>query len=91
MRLTRSLIVTVTAVLTVLACAGAASSQKFITQQAAALTLDMKQVDACPKGTKFDSAINRDMTEGAGFSVNGTPTSFVGKTTNQGFEGSKDC
>ena len=27
------------------------------------------------------------MTDGAGFSVNGTPTSFVGTTTAQGFEG----
>ena len=59
----------------------------FIGQQAAALKLDMKQFDACINGTAFDSAISKDMTEGAGFSVNGTPTFFVGKTTAQGFEG----
>lgn len=58
-----------------------------IAQQAAALQLDMKQFDACTKGKEFDSAINKDMTEGAGFSVTGTPTFFVGKTTTQGFEG----
>jgi protein-disulfide isomerase len=59
----------------------------FIAQQAAALKLDMKQFDTCTKGTQFDSAITKDMTEGAGFSVSGTPTFFIGKTTAQGFEG----
>jgi protein-disulfide isomerase len=62
-------------------------SAAFITQQAAALKLDMKQFDLCVKGTEYDSAINKDMTEGNGFAVNGTPTFFVGKTTAQGFEG----
>ena len=62
-------------------------SPAFITQQAAALKLDMKQFETCIKGTEYDSAINRDMTEGSGFSVNGTPTFFVGKTTAQGIEG----
>lgn len=62
-------------------------SPAFITQQAAALKLDMKQFDACTKSTGYDSAINKDMTEGNGFSVNGTPTFFVGKTTAQGIEG----
>ena len=62
-------------------------SPAFISQQAAALKLDMKQFDACTKGTQNDSAINKDMTEGNGFSVNGTPTFFVGKTTAQGIEG----
>jgi protein-disulfide isomerase len=62
-------------------------SPAFITQQAASLKLDMKQFDTCTKGTEYDSAISKDMTEGAGFSVNGTPTFFVGKTTAQGFEG----
>ena len=38
------------------------------------------------KGTEYDSAIDRDMTEGNGFSVNGTPTFFVGKTTTQGID-----
>jgi len=64
-----------------------ALSPVFITQQATALQLDMKQFDACIKGNQYDAAINKDMTEGAGFSVNGTPTFFVGKTTAQGFEG----
>ena len=64
-----------------------ALSPVFISQQATALKLDMKQFDACTKSTANDSAINQDMTEGAGFSVNGTPTFFVGKTTTQGFEG----
>jgi protein-disulfide isomerase len=54
---------------------------------ATTLKLDMKQFDACIKGNQYDTAINKDMTEGAGFSVNGTPTFFVGKTTAQGFEG----
>lgn len=62
-------------------------SPAFIAQQAGALNLDMKQFDACMKSTQYDAAITRDMTEGAGFSVNGTPTFFVGKTTAQGFEG----
>lgn len=62
-------------------------SPAYITQQAAALKLDMKQFDTCLKGTQYDSAINKDMTEGNGFAVNGTPTFFVGKTTAQGFEG----
>jgi protein-disulfide isomerase len=39
------------------------------------------------QGNEYDTAISKDMTEGAGFSVNGTPTFFVGKTTAQGFEG----
>ena len=64
-----------------------ALSPAFISQQAAALQLDMKQFDACSKGNQYDAAISKDMTEGAGFSVNGTPTFFVGKTTAQGFEG----
>ena len=64
-----------------------ALSPAFITQQATALKLDMPQFDACIKGTQYDAAITRDMTEGTGFSVNGTPTFFVGKTTAQGFEG----
>jgi len=62
-------------------------SAPYITQEAAALELDMKQFDACIKGTQYDSAITRDLTEGAGFDVSGTPTFFVGKTTAQGFEG----
>ena len=62
-------------------------SPAYITQQAAALKLDMKQFETCTKSTEYDSAINKDMTEGSGFSVNGTPTFFVGKTTAQGFEG----
>jgi len=62
-------------------------SPAFITQQAAALKLDMKQFDTCIKSTEYDAAINKDMTEGNGFSVNGTPTFFVGKTTAQGIEG----
>lgn len=62
-------------------------SPAYITQQAAALKLDMKQFDSCVSGTQYDAAIRKDMTEGAGFSVNGTPTFFVGKTTAQGFEG----
>jgi len=62
-------------------------SPAYITQQAAALKLDMKQFETCIKGTEYDSAINKDMTEGSGFSVNGTPTFFVGKTTAQGIEG----
>lgn len=62
-------------------------SPAYITQQAAALKLDMKQFDTCIKGTGYDSAINKDMTEGNGFAVNGTPTFFVGKTTAQGIEG----
>jgi protein-disulfide isomerase len=64
-----------------------ALSPAFINQQALALKLDMKQFDACIKGNQYDAAITKDMTEGAGFSVNGTPTFFVGKTTAQGFEG----
>jgi len=64
-----------------------ALSPAFITQQATSLKLDMKQFDACIKGNQYDAAITKDMTEGAGFSVNGTPTFFVGKTTAQGFEG----
>jgi len=47
----------------------------------------MQPFDVCLKGTQYDAAITRDMTEGTGFSVNGTPTFFVGKTTAQGFEG----
>ena len=62
-------------------------SPAYITQTAAALKLDMKQFDTCIKGTQYDSAINKDMTEGNGFAVNGTPTFFVGKTTAQGIEG----
>jgi len=62
-------------------------SPAYITQQAAALKLDMKQFETCIKSTEYDSAINKDMTEGSGFSVNGTPTFFVGKTTAQGIEG----
>jgi len=62
-------------------------SPAYITQTAAALKLDMKQFGACITGTQYDSAINKDMTEGNGFAVNGTPTFFVGKTTAQGFEG----
>jgi len=62
-------------------------SPAFITQQAAALKLDMKQFESCARGTGYDSAITKDMTEGTGFSVNGTPTFFVGKTTAQGIEG----
>ena len=64
-----------------------ALSPAFITQQAAALKLDARQFDACTKSNQYDSAISKDMTEGAGFSVSGTPTFFVGKTTTQGFEG----
>jgi protein-disulfide isomerase len=64
-------------------------SPAYITQQAGALKLDMKQFDTCMKGTQYDSAIRTDMTEGNGFSVNGTPTFFVGKTTAQGIEGSR--
>jgi protein-disulfide isomerase len=59
----------------------------YISQQAAALHLDMKQFDSCVSGTQYDAAIRKDMTEGAGFSVSGTPTFFVGKTTAQGFAG----
>jgi protein-disulfide isomerase len=62
-------------------------SPAFMAQQAAALKLDMKQFDTCTTSTEYDSAINKDMTEGSGFSVNGTPTFFVGKTTAQGLEG----
>jgi protein-disulfide isomerase len=62
-------------------------SPGYITQQAAALKLDMKQFDSCVNGTQYDTAIRKDMTEGTGFNVNGTPTFFVGKTTAQGFEG----
>jgi protein-disulfide isomerase len=62
-------------------------SPAFIAQQAASLKLDMKKFDACTTSTEYDTAINKDMTEGAAFSVNGTPTFFVGKTTAQGFEG----
>ena len=62
-------------------------SPAFISQQAAALKLDMKQFDACLKSTEYESAINKDMAEGNGFAVNGTPTFFVGKTTAQGIEG----
>jgi protein-disulfide isomerase len=62
-------------------------SPALIAQEAAALKLDMKAFDACSKGTQYDAAITRDLTEGSGFDVNGTPTFFVGKTTAQGFEG----
>jgi protein-disulfide isomerase len=62
-------------------------SPAMITNQAAALDLDMKAFEACTKGTQFDAAITQDLTEGAGFDVSGTPTFFVGKTTAQGFEG----
>ena len=62
-------------------------SPAMIANQAAALNLDMKAFEACSKGTQFDAAITRDLTEGAGFEVSGTPTFFVGKTTAQGFEG----
>jgi protein-disulfide isomerase len=62
-------------------------SAGFIAAQAAALKLDMKQFDACATGTEYDSAIRKDMTEGNGFTVTGTPTFFVGKTTAQGIEG----
>lgn len=62
-------------------------SPAMIANQAAALNLDMKAFEACTRGTQFDAAITRDLTEGAGFDVSGTPTFFVGKTTAQGFEG----
>ena len=62
-------------------------SPAMIASQAAALKLDMKAFEACSKGTQFDEAITRDLTEGAGFEVSGTPTFFVGQTTAQGFEG----
>jgi len=62
-------------------------SPVMITNQAAALNLDMKAFEACTKGTQFDAAITKDSTEGAGLAVSGTPTFFVGKTTAQGFEG----
>jgi protein-disulfide isomerase len=65
----------------------AALNPAYISQQATALQLDMKQFDACTKSTDYDSAISTDMTEGAGFNVSGTPTFFIGKTTAQGFEG----
>ena len=61
-------------------------SPALIAQEAAALKLDMTQFDACTRSTQHDAAITKDMTEGTGFSVNGTPTFFVGKTTAQGFE-----
>lgn len=83
-----------------LALSGVASAQTTITsqqagqiikellpRQAAALKLDLKQFDTCSKGNEDDAAITRDMTEGTGFAVKGTPTFFVGKTTTQGFEG----
>jgi protein-disulfide isomerase len=62
-------------------------SPALIAQEAAALNLDKTAFDACSKGTQHDAAITRDLTEGAGFDVSGTPTFFVGKTTAQGFEG----
>jgi protein-disulfide isomerase len=65
----------------------AALSPAYISQQATTLKLDMKQFDACTRSTAYDSAISKDMTEGAGFNVSGTPTFFIGKTTAQGFEG----
>ena len=62
-------------------------SPVMIANQAAALKLDMKAFEACTKSTQFDAAITKDLTEGAGFEVSGTPTFFVGQTTAQGFEG----
>jgi protein-disulfide isomerase len=73
----------IAAVAAIRALVGTASAQT----QAASLKIDMTQFDACTQGTEYDTAISKDMTEGAGFSVNGTPTFFVGKTTAQGFEG----
>jgi protein-disulfide isomerase len=73
MQLARSLVVTVA----VRAGSGLASAQT-----------DLTQSDACLQdGPGSAAAIDKDMTEGAGFSVNGTPTFFTDTTTPQGFEG----
>jgi protein-disulfide isomerase len=58
------------------ALAGVRSAQTITTQQADEI---QKELRASTTYTEYDTTISKDMTEGAGFSVNGTPTFFVGK------------
>lgn len=64
-------------------------SPDFINQTATALKLDMKTFAACSASTQYDAAIQKDITEASGVDVSGTPTFFVGKTTDKGFEGTR--
>ncbi|MEO8679988.1 MAG: thioredoxin domain-containing protein, partial [Vicinamibacterales bacterium] len=64
-------------------------SPAYITETATSLKLDMKQFSTCAAGTQYDAAIQKDIAEASGVDVSGTPTFFVGKTTAQGFEGTR--
>jgi protein-disulfide isomerase len=62
-------------------------SPAFITRTASDLKLDTQAFTACTATTKFDSAIQADMTEALSLGLTGTPTFVVGRTTPSGVEG----
>jgi protein-disulfide isomerase len=62
-------------------------SPAFITKTASDLKLDTQAFAACTAATKFDAAIQADMTDAVNVGVTGTPTFVVGRTTPAGIEG----
>lgn len=56
-------------------------------QQALAMGANAGQYDACLKDAKTAAAIQKDLTDGAGLGVTGTPSFFMIKVDDQGQSG----
>jgi protein-disulfide isomerase len=61
--------------------------EPFIASVAADLKLETAGFKACASSTKFDAAIMRDLNEGRGVGIEGTPSFVLGRTSPQGVEG----
>jgi len=59
----------------------------FITSTAEAAKLDMSVFRACVDSARAKEKVQRDLAEGRGVGVEGTPTFIVGRTENQGVNG----
>ena len=64
-------------------------SVDYIAESAKTLSLDMAVFASCMTSDRFDAAIQRDVKSAEAAGVSGTPSFLIGRSTAQGFEGTR--
>jgi protein-disulfide isomerase len=64
-------------------------SVDYITGSAKTLSLDMAAFASCMTSDRFDAAIRQDVVSATAVGVSGTPSFLIGRSTAQGFEGTR--
>ena len=64
-------------------------SNDYITESAKTLNLNMAAFASCATSDRFDAAIQQDVASASVVGVSGTPTFLIGRSTAQGFDGTR--